>query len=129
MMHREKITDEVKRRKVDKVHHVLHQDRNKLLYEREHCKTRKAIQIVMQLAHDAKTSVHFGYFKTLSRIMNFHWKHKSRDVELCKSGCDVFQQKKTTWATADKFNLPGDSGETLGIASLRFYRQDPQKED
>ena len=49
---------------------------------------------VLQLAHDSKISGHFGFYKTLSRLKNFHWKHKSRDVKQYVQGCIVCQQKK-----------------------------------
>ncbi len=48
----------------------------------------------MQLAHDAKTSGHFGYLKTLSRLRNCHRKHKSSDVKNYVQECLVCQQKK-----------------------------------
>ncbi len=48
----------------------------------------------MQLAQDAKTSGNLGFFKTLSRLKNFHWKRKSRDVKQYVEGCTVCQQKK-----------------------------------
>ncbi len=48
----------------------------------------------MQLSHDAKTSGHFRYQKTLSRLKSHLSKHKSRDVKNYVQGCFVFEQKK-----------------------------------
>lgn len=45
------------------------------------------------MAYDAKTSRHFAYFKTLSILNNFHWKHKSRDFKRYIQGCTMCQHK------------------------------------
>ncbi len=90
----EEISDEMLKRKVEKLLPLFHLDGNKLLYQGKLCVPRKAIATIMQLAHDAKTAGHFGYFKTLSRLKNYHWKNKSRDVRNYVQGCLVCQQKK-----------------------------------
>ena len=46
------------------------------------------------MGHDSKIAGHFGYYKTLSRLKNFYWKHKSRDVKNYVQGCQTCQQKK-----------------------------------
>ncbi len=93
-MNHEEISDKMLCRKVEKLLPLFHLDGNKLLYQGKLCVPRKAISTVMQLAHDAKTAGHFGYLKTLSRLKNYHWKHKARDVKKYVQGCLVCQQKK-----------------------------------
>ena len=46
------------------------------------------------MAHDCKVSGHFGFYKTLSRLKNFYWKSKSKDVKSYVQGCLTCQQKK-----------------------------------
>ncbi len=74
-------TDQVLSKRTDKLLLLFHKEEDKLLYERKLCVPRKSISTFMQLAYDAKTSAHFGYLKTISRLKNYHWKHKSRDVK------------------------------------------------
>ena len=88
------IPDEVMKRKIDKLLPLFHLDGRKLIYEGKLCVPRKSVSRILQLSHDAKTSGHFGYLKTLSRLKNFHWKHKTRDVKNYVQGCLVCQQKK-----------------------------------
>lgn len=90
----EEISDEIMRRKILKIKPLFHLNERKLLYCGKLCVPRKAIPTILQLAHDAKTAGHFGYLKTLSRLKNYHWKHKSRDVKNYIQGCLVCQQKK-----------------------------------
>ena len=90
----EEIASGTLQKKVENLLPSFHCDGAKLLYEGKLCVPRKAISSVMQLAHDAKTAGHFGYLKTLSRLKNYHWKHKARDVKQYIQGCMVCQQKK-----------------------------------
>ena len=46
------------------------------------------------MAHECKIAGHFGYYKMLTRLKNFFWKHKSRDVKKYVQGCLTCQQKK-----------------------------------
>ena len=89
-----KLSNEVKHKKFKSLLPLFHRDGNKLFYDDKLCVPRKAISRIMQLAHDAKTAGHFGYFKTLSRLKNFYWKHKARDVKKYVQGCITCQQKK-----------------------------------
>lgn len=65
-----------------------------LYYEGLLCVPRKNIRDIMDLAHDNKTSGHFGYAKTLSRLFGYHWKNKSGDVHDYCRGCVVCQHNK-----------------------------------
>lgn len=65
-----------------------------MIYNTKICVPRSAIHQVLSLAHDAKTAGHFGFLKTLSRLQNYHWKHKTRDVKNYVKGCLVCQRKK-----------------------------------
>ena len=47
---------------------------------------------VLQLAHESKIGGHFKFAKMMSRLTNFHWRHKSRDVRKYVDGCIVCQQ-------------------------------------
>ncbi len=64
------------------------------MYEGKLCAPRKVISTVLQLENEAKTSVHFRYLQTLSRLSNYHWKYKSRDFKNYVQGCLICQQKK-----------------------------------
>ncbi len=76
-MNGERIPDQVLSEKIDTFLPLFYKDEEKLLYEGKLSVPRMSMSTVMQLAHNAKTSGHFGYRKTLSRLKNYHWKHKS----------------------------------------------------
>lgn len=42
---------------------------------------------ILQLARDSPSAGHFVVVKTLSRLSNFHWHRKSRDLENYVKGC------------------------------------------
>ena len=58
------------------------------------CIPRKPVSDVLHLAHDSKISGHFKFAKTRSRLSNFLWRHKSRDVRKYVEGCMKCQQFK-----------------------------------
>ena len=58
------------------------------------CVPRKVISSVLHLAYDAKTASHFGNLKTISRLKNYHLKHKSQNIKKYAQGSLVRQQKK-----------------------------------
>ena len=90
----EQIPDQVLSRKIDELLPLFHKDGSKLLYEGKLCIPRKSISTVMQLAYDVKTSGHFGYLKTILRLKNYQWKHKSWDLKQYVESCMVCQQSK-----------------------------------
>lgn len=49
---------------------------------------------VLELAHDSKVAGHFAFSKTLARLAEFHWKHKTKQVRQYCDGCLVCQQQK-----------------------------------
>lgn len=66
----------------------------KLYYEGRVCVPRKAVSEIIKLAHDSRLAGHFGFTKTLGRLSNYHWKHKTRDVRSFCDGCSTCQQQK-----------------------------------
>ena len=86
--------DDIQRRTVENILPMFKRDGSKLLYHGNLCVPRKSVSNVLQIAHDAKISGHFGFSKTLSRLDSYHWKHKSRDVKNYVRGCLRCQQYK-----------------------------------
>jgi len=66
----------------------------KLFYNGKLCVPRKSVSTILQIAHDSRVGGHFKFAKTMSRLSNFHWKHKSRDVKKYVDGCIECQQYK-----------------------------------
>ena len=93
-MNGDQMPDQVLSKKIDKFLPLFHNDGDKLLYDGKLCVPKNSTSTVMQLAYDAKTSGHFEYLKMLSRLKNYHRKHKSQDVKQYAKGCMVCQQKK-----------------------------------
>eukprot|EP00737_Agarophyton_chilense_P003919 gb/GEZJ01004734.1/.p1 GENE.gb/GEZJ01004734.1/~~gb/GEZJ01004734.1/.p1 ORF type:complete len:294 (-),score=32.76 gb/GEZJ01004734.1/:75-956(-) len=93
-LHGEWPEEEMKRRTVEKILPMFSQDGLKLKYAGKLCVPRNSVSNVLQLAHDSKISGHFGFSKTLSRLDNYYWKHKSRDVKSYVQGCLKCQQYK-----------------------------------
>ena len=69
-------------------------DNERLYYNGNLCAPRKSLSDVLQLADDSKISGHFKFAKTLSKLSDFHWRHKSRDVRTYVEGCMKCQQSK-----------------------------------
>lgn len=65
-----------------------------LFYSKKLCVLRSAARELLRLAHDSQVSGHFGFTKTLDRLENYHWKHKSKEARLYCEGCIVCQQRK-----------------------------------
>lgn len=55
---------------------------------------RKCVSTLLVIAHDSKLGGHFKTAKTLSRLSNFHWRHKARDVKNYGKGWMKCQQLK-----------------------------------
>ncbi len=117
---------EIVRKKIDNVYHYFITKMVNLCIK-EKCVQRKAISTVMQLAHDARTAGHFGYFKTLSRLRNYHRKHKSRDVKNYVQGCLICQKKENHWGKEltepTSSEVPEDDGVPLQVTSLRSFQR------
>lgn len=69
---------------------------DKLLCNGKLCVPRKSVSTILQMAHDSRVGGHFKFAKTMSRLINFHWRHKSRDVKKYVAGCLTCQQYKDT---------------------------------
>lgn len=68
----EETSDEVFKRKNEKLLHLFYLVGKMLLYEGKLCVPSNTITTVMQLAHDSKTARHFGYLETLSSLKKYH---------------------------------------------------------
>lgn len=51
------------------------------------CVPRKNVRDMLYLAHDCRVTGQLSYSKTLERLENFHWKHKSSYVKYYCAGC------------------------------------------
>lgn len=87
-------SDDTKKRQVEKILPMFRLDGKKLYYNQKLCVPRRSVSCIMQLAHDSKISGHFAFAKTLSRLANYHWRHKTRDVRNYVQGCIMCQQAK-----------------------------------
>ena len=86
--------DQIQGRKPKKRLPIFNNDGERLLYNGKLCIPRKSVSDVLPLAHDSEISSHFKFAKKLSRLSNFHWRHKSRDVRKYVEGCMRCQQFK-----------------------------------
>lgn len=90
----EKLTETIKKDRISRLLPLFYLHDNVLYYDGRLCVPRKNVHDILYLAHDNKTSGHFGYSKTLSRLDGYHWKNKSGDVyDYCR-GCTTFQENK-----------------------------------
>lgn len=55
---------------------------------------RRCVSNILELAHDCRIAGHFKFAKTMSRLSNYHWRHKARDVKKYVDGCMRCQQFK-----------------------------------
>ena len=81
-------------RKVEKILPMFKNDGERLFYNGNPCVTIKHMSDVLKLAHDSKIRGHLVFGSKLSKLSNFHWRHKSRDVLKHVEGCMRFQQLK-----------------------------------
>ena len=88
------LQDEIQSRKLEKILPMFKKDCGRIYCNGNLCILRKSMSEVLQLAHDFNISGHFKFAKTLSRLSNFRWRHKSRDVRKYVQGCMKFQQFK-----------------------------------
>jgi len=90
--------------RIEKLLPSFEKNGSKLLYNGKVCVPRKSISTILNIAHDSKLGGHFKFAKTMSRLSNFHWRHKSRDVKKYVNGCIVCQQFQVT--NQKKLNAP-----------------------
>jgi len=86
--------DAIEKLKLEKMLPMFRLDGKRLLYNGKVCVPRRCVATVLGIAHDARVGGHFKFAKTLSRLANFHWRHKARDVKNYVSGCLTCQQYK-----------------------------------
>jgi hypothetical protein len=86
--------DDISRRQVNRLLPMFTADEGLLRYENKLCVPRRCVSRLLQMAHDSRIGGHFGHAKTISRLANFYWRHKSRDVKLYVHGCLKCQQCK-----------------------------------
>jgi len=84
------------RKKLEELLPMFKMKDGKLLYNGKLCVPRKSVSTILQIAHDSRVGGHFKFAKTMSRLTNFHWRHKSRDVKKYVAGCFTCQQYKDT---------------------------------
>lgn len=65
-----------------------------LLNENKDSVPHASVRQILALAYDDRSAGHFTSSKTLSRLQNFHWRHKARNVEQYCSGCSTCQLSK-----------------------------------
>jgi Integrase zinc binding domain len=73
--------DDISRRQVNQLLPMFTEDEGLLRYENKLCVPRRCVSRILQMAHDSRIGGHFGHAKTMSRLANFYWRHKSRDVK------------------------------------------------
>ena len=86
--------DEKQRSKLEKLLPLFKYDKKRLLYQNKVCVPRKCVSTILGIAHDSQLRGHFKFAKTLSRLSNFYWRHKARDVKKYIDGCMKCQQFK-----------------------------------
>lgn len=90
----EELSDKTVVKRVTRLSRHFNLNGDILLYEGMVCVPRANVRDILFMAHDNKTSGHFGYAKTMSRLRQFHWKNKSADVyDYCR-GCKTCQLNK-----------------------------------
>lgn len=86
--------DEKQKLKIEKLLPSFKFVGKRLLYMNKVCVPRKCVSTILDIAHDSRISGHFKFAKTMSRLSNFHWRHKTRDVKKYVDGCLRCQQFK-----------------------------------
>ena len=74
-------TDVMKKLKLENILPMFRKDGQRLLYNGKVCVPRRCVSTILGIAHNARVGGHFKFTKTLSRLSNFHWRHKARDVK------------------------------------------------
>jgi len=80
--------------KLEKMLPMFEYKDKRLTYNGKICVPRKCVSTILGIAHDSQLGGHFKLTKTLSRLTNFHWRHKTRDVKRYVAGCLKCQQFK-----------------------------------
>lgn len=83
-----------KRRRLEELVPFFSSHEGQLFYKGKLCVPSHARKSVLELAHDSKLAGHFAFSKTLARLAEFHWKHKTKLVRQYCEGCPVCQQQK-----------------------------------
>lgn len=65
-------------------------DEWRLLHKEELCVPSHSCRQEFEMAHDSRVDVHFAFAKTLARLTEFLWKHKTKDV---KQNCEGFSTR------------------------------------
>ena len=86
--------DQKQRLKIEKILPMFTYDGKRLKYQGKICVPRKNVSGILDIAHDSKLGGHFKFAKTMSRLSNFHWRHKARDIKKYVDGCMKCQQYK-----------------------------------
>lgn len=65
-----------------------------MLYNGKRCVPRYFVSTILCITHDVRLGGIFKFLKTISRLANFHLRHKARDVNNYVRGCVTIQQLK-----------------------------------
>lgn len=107
-------SDPIQRKRIESIQHRFKLHNGALLYDGKKCVPRKLVKRVLYLSHDTPVGGHFSFTKTLSRLNDFYWKSKTRDVERYCKGCQICQRSKD--ARVKPFGTP----EPLELPSRRW---------
>lgn len=100
---------------------MFEKDEGRLLYRGNLCVPKRSVSNILQMAHESKIAGHFEVSKTLSRLENYHWRHKGRDVKRYVQGCLTCQQKKKSqWEETDGSNFLGGTRKGWGSLTTDF---------
>lgn len=86
--------DKIQRGRINRLLPSFKLDQGKLIYDNKICIPRCQVKEILSMAHDSRSSGHFAYNKTLSRLSRVHWRNKTRDVQAYCAGCVTCQQFK-----------------------------------
>lgn len=65
-----------------------------MLYQRNVLITRRSMANIIELGHKFQIAGHLVFSKTMSRLENFHSRHKGRHLKRYVDGIHIWQQKK-----------------------------------
>lgn len=86
--------EEPKQRRIELLLPSFSKNGWRLLYHGKLCVPLHCRRQVLEIAHDSKVVEHLAFSKTLARLAEFHWKHKTRDVKRYCDICGICQQQK-----------------------------------
>lgn len=86
--------DSTQRHRINRLLPLFRLADGRLFHENKLCVPRQNVRDSLHLDHGSPTSGHFSSTKTISRLVNFHWRHKSHHVRSYYHGFLTSQQEK-----------------------------------